>query len=100
MNTCVAIVEDDADVLDAVKTALEQEGWCVWTYATGEAFLEDLCAHRRPDCLILDPHLPGISGAEVARSVKKTQGDVPIVGLSARPESPVGLHDCRTDAAH
>lgn len=88
MSVNIAIVDDDESILDAVKLVLEDEGWRVRTYATGEEFLADFDRHT-PNCLILDPNLPGVSGAEVARSVVDGSGQIPIIGLTARPTGPV-----------
>jgi FixJ family two-component response regulator len=86
MAVIIAIVEDDEAILDAVQILLEGEGWQVRTYSSGGAFLQDL-DDRQPDCVILDPHMPGLSGADVARSMAREHADIPIIGLTARPNS-------------
>lgn len=83
----IAVVEDDKHVLDALRLVLEFEGWVVQAYVRGEAFLADF-AHQRPDCVILDPHLRGISGADVARTVVD-KAPIPIICLTAQPDSPI-----------
>lgn len=88
MPVNVAIVDDDAAILDAMQTALGYEGLQVRTYASGEAFLSDIEIHT-PDFLILDPHLPGISGAEVAETIALRDAELPFIGLTARPASPI-----------
>lgn len=90
MAICIAIVDDDETVLDAIQLVLEEEGWHVHTYLRGEDFLADLGNHE-VDCVILDPHLPGITGAHVARSLMNASSHVPIVGLTARPSSPLTI---------
>lgn len=82
----IAVVEDDERVLDSVQLILESEGWDVWAYATGEAFLVAF-PERRPDCVILDPHLPGVSGVDVARAIARST--LPIICLTARPDSAI-----------
>lgn len=91
MNATVAVVEDDVRILDALELVLAAEGWAVKTYTMGEAFLTDLANNGAPQCLILDPHLPGIDGAEVAYSVtsRHRYPDIPIIVLTARPTSTV-----------
>ncbi len=86
----VAIVEDDESILDAVRILLETHGWRVRVYASGEPFVADLGEHT-PDCLILDPHLPGMNGADVVRALKDIQIDLPVIGLTAWPDSPLAL---------
>lgn len=85
----VAIIDDDASILDAMKLLLEAEGWGAKTYPSGESFLQDH-QHKgegdsKVDCLILDPHLDGISGADVAQAL--VSAHIPVIGLTARPES-------------
>jgi len=82
----VAIVDDDESVLDAVKTVLDDQGWITRIYASGEAFLSDLENHK-PDCIILDSNLPGLSGEAVAHAISKGHNNVPIIVLTAYPDS-------------
>jgi len=84
----IAIVDDDEAILDAVQLVLEEQYWDIRTYTTGEEFLADL-DNREPKCVVLDPHLPGLSGAEVARSVAEANAHIPIIGLTAQPTSPL-----------
>ncbi len=88
MAVCVAIVDDDEAILDALRLVLELEGWHVHAYLRGEEFLADLENHTM-DCLVLDPHLPGISGADIVRSIVDGNYNVPVIGLTARPSSPL-----------
>lgn len=84
----IAVVDDDAEILDSISLVLELHRWRVLTYTTGEAFLADL-ERVQPDCLILDPHLPGLNGADIARSIVSENRNIPIIGLTARPYGPV-----------
>jgi FixJ family two-component response regulator len=83
----IAIVDDDESILDAMTLLVEGQGWDAKVYASGEAFLDDYHHNGKIDCLILDPHLGGISGADVAQALNGS--NIPIIGLTARPESPV-----------
>ena len=83
----VAIVDDDVSILDAMTLLIEGHGWDAKVFVSGEAFLEDYQHDGKVDCLILDPHLNGMSGADVAQAL--VGSDIPIVGLTARPESPI-----------
>ncbi len=83
----VAVVDDDASILDAMTFLIESEGWNARVYASGEAFLDDYQQDGEIDCLILDPHLDGISGADVTQALVNSH--IPIIGLTARPESPI-----------
>ena len=83
----VAVVDDDESVLDAVKIVLDDQDWITRTYASGEAFLSDLKQHK-PDCIILDSNLPGLSGVAVALAISKCYDFIPIIVLTAYPASP------------
>jgi len=84
----IAVVDDDESVLDAVNIVLDDQQWDVYTYLSGEEFLEDL-NHNLPDCVILDAHLSGMNGAEVTKSIVSSKKKIPIVVLTAYPESPL-----------
>ena len=86
----VAIVDDDESVLDAVKTVLEDQDWIANTYSSGEAFLADY-KQLKPDCLILDSRLPGMSGLEVASKIRDSHNNIPIIVLTAYPNTPQTL---------
>lgn len=81
----VLVVEDDPDVLDVVVSALEDEpDLMVRGFGSAEAALAAL-AEVRPDAVLLDLALPGMSGAELAellRGEPATAG-VPVVAMTA-----------------
>ena len=91
----VAVVDDDRDILDALSLLLAYQSWNVGTYETGDALLSDLDTHY-PDCVLLDPHIPGLSGVEVASALARF--GIPVVGLTARPESPTAIQVVRAGA--
>jgi DNA-binding response OmpR family regulator len=77
----ILIVEDDLDISRLLTLELRETGFEVSAFATG---ISGLCAIREtgPDLVILDLGLPDISGAEIARRVRKTS-ETPIVILTA-----------------
>lgn len=84
MNTRIAIVDDDAAILDALKLLLTYQQWCVRTFENGDALLAVL-ERWRPDCVVMDTHISGLCSADLARAL--TNDYIPIVGLTARPAS-------------
>lgn len=86
----VAIVDDDEYVLDAIQTVLDDQFWETRTYASGEDFLADFKQHE-PNCIILDSNLVGLSGSSVAKIIKASQSSIPIIVLTAYPDSPQTL---------
>lgn len=78
----VLIVEDDQDVRSAVQLGLRHQGHVVLAVGTGEEGLEQLRAFR-PDVVVLDLMLPGISGLDVCRRIRR-RDQVPIIMVTAR----------------
>ena len=89
MIATVAVVDDDARILDALELLFVAEGWAVETYTTGEAFLRALENNNAPQCLVLDPYLPGINGAAVTYAIINGDTGTPIIVLTARPTGSV-----------
>src|SRR4051794_19737323 len=81
----VLIVEDDADIADVLRRSLRNEGYEVRTSGDGIEAL-DVAAGFVPDLVVLDLGLPGLDGLEVCRRLR-TDGDVPILMLTARAET-------------
>ena len=80
------VIDKDESILDAAELLLASEGWWVGTYASGEAFLDGLSGSRL-DCVVLEPHLPRMNGEEVIRSLHDGGADIPVIGLTAWPDS-------------
>jgi two-component system, OmpR family, response regulator RegX3 len=76
------LVEDDDTIAESVAYALRAEGFDVDAVASGEEALER-AASASYDVLILDLMLPGISGIEVCRRVRRSN-TMPILMLTAR----------------
>jgi len=83
----VLVVDDEPDILELVRYNLEKEGFAVETVLSGEEGLER-ARRGKPDLLVLDLMLPGMSGLEVCRCLKqdaKTK-NLPIIMLTAKGE--------------
>jgi two-component system phosphate regulon response regulator PhoB len=83
----VLVVEDDAPIAELVRYNLEAEGLHAAVAPTGEE-AELLVAEDRFDLVVLDWMLPGISGIELCRRLRRRDDlrDVPILMLTARGE--------------
>ncbi len=77
----VLVVDDEPQILRALRTNLRGAGYDVVTAATGQEALA-LAAMRSPDALILDLVLPDMSGTDVCRDLR-TWSEVPVIVLSA-----------------
>ncbi|MDP8925851.1 MAG: response regulator transcription factor [Actinomycetota bacterium] len=80
----VLVVDDERHIVDFVVMGLEGRGMEVKGALDGPAALKDLEGFR-PDVVVLDLMLPGLSGLEVCRRTR-SKSDVPILILSARDE--------------
>ena len=78
----VLVVDDDPQILKAVRTSLGAHGFEVSTAGNGETAV-DMLAREPVDVVLLDLGLPGIDGLEVIERVR-TWSDVPIIVLSVR----------------
>ncbi len=78
----ILIVDDEPQILRALRAALTGHGYQVQTATNGEEAL-DAIAIRPPDVVILDLVMPGMSGFDVVKDVR-VWSQVPIVVLSAR----------------
>jgi two-component system, OmpR family, response regulator MprA len=79
----VLVVEDDDAIAQVLQRSLRMEGYEVRVADDGPAALD--AAHGfLPDLVILDLGLPGMDGIEVAKRLRETDDDVPILVLTAR----------------
>jgi two-component system KDP operon response regulator KdpE len=78
----ILVVDDEIEIMRALQRSLTAHGFEVFTAASGEEALEAIARHR-PDLMILDLGLPGMSGLEVCRRVR-AQSNLPIIVLSVK----------------
>jgi len=81
----IAIVDDEEPVRKALKRLLRASGLEAGSYASGKDFL-DASTQRRPDCVVLDLHMPGMSGLEVLRELRASRSPLPAVMITAYDE--------------
>jgi two-component system, OmpR family, response regulator RegX3 len=78
----IMVVEDEPSLVDALEYGLGAEGFQVVAVTDGEAALT-VFARERPDLVLLDLMLPGLSGTEVAKRIRAGSA-VPIIMLTAK----------------
>jgi len=79
----ILVIEDDISILRGLKDNLEFEGYAVLTETNGEKGL-NLAFEKKLDLILLDIMLPGMSGYEICRKLKKGRTDLPIIMITAR----------------
>lgn len=99
MGASILVVEDEEPIQLLLKYNLEAEGYRVRATAQGED-VAYLIGEERPDLIVLDWMLPGISGIEVCRLVRTRpeSRDIPIVMLTARSEESERVRGLATGA--
>jgi two-component system response regulator DctR len=91
----IVVIDDDSSVCRALRRLLQVAQMDVETYPSGESFLVAVDG-RRPDCLVLDIRMPGLTGPEVRDRLHELGHRIPVVFITAhalelKPEPGVGI---------
>jgi DNA-binding response OmpR family regulator len=78
----ILLIDDDESLQDTITVMLEQEGFRVVQAADGNSGYEKALT-LKPDLLIVDLRLPGMSGTEICKQLRANQIQTPIIVLSA-----------------
>ena len=78
----IAVVDDESPVRTALRRLLCLADFKVSEFASGEAFLVSLDV-QRPACVVLDVHMPGMSGFDVCARMRAANVDVRPVFITA-----------------
>jgi len=81
----VAVVDDEETVRKALRRLLRASGLQAEAYAGGQEFLA-AAALRRPDCVVLDLHMAGMSGLQALRQPQAPPQRPPVVVITAHDE--------------
>lgn len=81
----IAVVEDDAGVRTALQQLLRSAGFDAVTFASAEEFLASKTKDAI-DCLIADVNLPGMTGVELVKRMKKTDARFPALLVTGRDD--------------
>lgn len=82
----IYIVDDDEDIRDSLRLLLEwQPGMAVSTYANGAAFLE-AADGLEPGVVLLDYHMPGLTGLDVLKTLRERQLHLSTVIITAHED--------------
>ncbi|MCF3593901.1 response regulator [Rhodobacteraceae bacterium LMO-12] len=88
MGKHVLLIEDEPNIIEAISFILSRDGWKVDTHSNGQTAIETVRA-KRPDLVILDVMLPGMSGYDILRGLRDTGDtvDLPVLMLTARGQT-------------
>jgi FixJ family two-component response regulator len=77
----IAVVDDEDSVRKALSRLLRSAGLREEIFAGGAEFLQSLADHK-PDCVVLDIHMPGVTGFDVLDRLAETQAPPPVVVIT------------------
>jgi two-component system, OmpR family, response regulator MprA len=80
----ILVVDDERAVREALRRALELQGYEVDLASDGAEALARLAANGQVDAVVLDILMPGIDGLEVCRQIRRRGSAVPVLMLTAR----------------
>ena len=86
----VAVVDDDQAVRDSLRFLLEVIGYTVEIFASAAEFL--LANVRHFACLILDHHMPDMTGLELARRLRADGAVIPILLITGSPSPTIAAN--------
>ncbi len=78
----VLVVDDKEMMRDSVGATLERAGFEVVTAPDGQGAI-DMIAKRRPDAVVTDLRMPGLTGLELIERIRAIDEDLPIVLMTA-----------------
>jgi FixJ family two-component response regulator len=78
----VSVVDDDKSMLESLPDLLRQFGFAAEAFASAEEFLgSDQLGETR--CLILDVHMPGMSGPDLKQELERRGHRIPVIFITA-----------------
>ena len=86
-HTMVAVVEDDAAARRALSRTLRSHDFRVASFSTGEELLQAF-DQTRPNCLVIDVMLPGMSGPDLLDRLRTEQKCLPTVFVTGHIDAP------------
>ena len=88
MRSLVSVVDDDESVRESLPDLLREFGFAVEAFSSAEEFLASGCVGQTR-CLILDVAMPGMSGPDLQRELRRRRHEIPIVFITAHRDETV-----------
>ncbi len=89
-RAAILCVDDSQNMLLICRTILEASGYEVFTASNGKEGLEMLRQHAI-DAAVIDNHMPGMTGTELAQEIKRAYKNLPILMFSDSAVEPMSL---------
>lgn len=84
MGKRVLLIEDEPNIIEAIRFILSRDGWSVLTHADGSTAFQAVC-NQSPDVIILDAMLPNRSGFDILQDIRARAEtrEIPVMMLTA-----------------
>jgi DNA-binding response OmpR family regulator len=82
MKDLIMIIDDDPGIKMAFEKVLTGENFLITTSSNSERLIE-LIGSKKPRVVILDMKMPGFSGADLLRKIKKSKRKLPVIIMTA-----------------
>ncbi|SLN14325.1 Transcriptional regulatory protein YycF [Pseudoruegeria aquimaris] len=88
MGKHILVIEDEPNIIEAIRFILSRDGWRVDTHSNGEDAVE-VVKRTLPDVLVLDVMLPNKSGYDILKELREAEDTraLPILMLTARGQT-------------
>ena len=96
-QSVVRVVDDEESVRRSLSGLLESVGMRVRTYGSAQDFLA-IDSPDTPGCLVLDLHLPGMSGLDLQRQLADSGRALPVIFLTGLADIPTAVHAMKEGA--
>jgi len=97
-SSLLAILDDDKSVQSALQDLIESEGMSTLCFDSAEQFLNSGARHKA-GCLIVDVHMPGMSGIELQAKLKTERCRIPIIFITGRGDIPLAVSAMKEGAS-
>jgi two-component system response regulator FixJ len=94
----IALVEDDEAVLDSLRLYFSSTGYDVAAFPGAGSLLEALSAGLKPDCIVSDIRMPGLSGLELQRELSNRDSSIPLILITGHGDIEMAVTAIKTGA--
>lgn len=96
-NPVVCVIDDESSIRVSLRNLLRSAGLKVQTFTSAQEFLSSPPVEAL-GCLVLDVHLPGISGLDLQRELGRGDGRIPIIFITGHGDIPMSVRAMKAGA--